>query len=101
VHSISKRWAVSWPTASDWVWDGTANPYRSYSSAEQLARNRAPPSGETKAGIVGCVGDDPALVPDAATVVGWAHQQYLAGVPKKYVFESSSSLAHLGNSPEG
>jgi hypothetical protein len=31
-------WAVIWLTASDWVWDGTANPYRSYSSAEHFAR---------------------------------------------------------------
>jgi len=34
--SVGRRpfgWAVSWLTASDWVWDGTANPYRSYSSA--------------------------------------------------------------------
>ena len=23
-------WAVSWLKASDWVWGGTANPYRSY-----------------------------------------------------------------------
>ena len=31
-------WAVIWLTASDWVWDGTANPYRSYSSAKHFAR---------------------------------------------------------------
>jgi len=38
---------VSWLTASDWVWDGTADPYRSYSSAEHLTDTiHAPASGE-------------------------------------------------------
>ena len=45
-----------------------------------------PPSGETKAGSW-AVWADPALVPDAATLlVGWAHQQSLAGVPKRVRF---------------
>ena len=51
--------------------------------------------------IVDCVGFDPAMAPDAATLlVGWdglinrASQAF----PRKYIFESSSSLAHLGNS---
>ena len=47
--------------------------------------------GETKAGSWGCVGSDPAMVPDAATLlVGWAPQQSLATLTRKYIFENSS-----------
>jgi hypothetical protein len=37
-----------------------------------------------KSGLRGCVGSDPTLVPDAASLlVEWAHQQNLSGVPKR------------------
>jgi hypothetical protein len=44
--------AVIWPTASDWVWDGTANPYRSYPNNSQ---KRTPP---TSAGLQAISSED-------------------------------------------
>jgi hypothetical protein len=67
----------------DWVWNGSAFLTAPAQTAEQLLREEDPPSGETKAGDWGLCGLHPALVPDAATVVGWAHQQSLARVPTK------------------
>ena len=61
------------------------------------------PSDGTKAGSWGCVGSDPALVPDAASLYWWngLTNKTSQAFPKEYVFESSSSPAHLGSSPEG
>ena len=48
------------------------------------------------------MGVDPAMVPDAATLlVNGLTNRALQAFPGEYVFESSSSLVHLGNSPEG
>ena len=70
-RSPAARSAVAWSTRRD-GW---------------LVCTNGRPSGGTKAGSWGCVGADPALVPDAATLlVGWAHQQSLAGVPRKVRF---------------
>ena len=67
-----------------WVWDGTANPYRSYSKSGPNARKEPRRQARPKPGLWGCVGADPALVPDAASLlVEWAHQQNLSGVPKR------------------
>jgi hypothetical protein len=59
----------------------------SSASAERVSRKRRTVDlGGSKAGSWGCVGVDPALVPHAATLLGRAHQQSLAGVPKKLRF---------------
>ena len=55
----------------------------SSASAERVSSAERSAPGGSKAGSWGCVGVDPALVPHAAALLGWAHQQSLAGVPKK------------------
>ena len=84
---------ASWEGKPRWVTVGSV-PLSGWSGATGRA------SGETKAGSW-AVWADLALVSDAATLlVGWdglinrASQAF----PRKYIFESSSSLAHLGNS---
>ena len=81
--------------------DGTANPYRYFSSAEQMPEKRTPPSGETKAGIVGCVGSIRLWSLTLQLLWNGLMNRALHAFPRKYVCESSSSLAHLGNSPQG
>jgi hypothetical protein len=56
----------------DWVWDGTANPYRSYPSAEHLADGEAGPRHEVHAVLLGS--SHPCAIPlNGATLpVPWA-----------------------------
>ena len=73
-----------------WVWDGTAKSVPLLLISRTNARTKSPRrQARPKPGLWGCVGADPALVPDAASLlVEWAHQQNLSGVPKRVRVES-------------
>ena len=86
-----------------WVWDGTANPYRSYSKSRPNARKRAPAVRRDQSRDCGAVWAPIRLWSLTLRLCWWngLTNKTSQAFPREYVFESSSSLAHLGNSPEG
>ena len=72
-------WAVSWPDSLRLGVGRYGGSVPLLPISRTNARKRAPPSGKTKAGIVGCVGSIRLWSLTLQLLWGWAHQQPCAG----------------------